>query len=96
MCCQDIEARRARDLERFHRRTAERRAGGLCLKCGKQPPADGRARVMQNIEDGLTENPSDQQPSGRASSPSCTSPTTSAAGHPERHGHQCHPGRGSA
>ena len=42
MCCQDIEARRARDLERFHRRTAERRARGLCLKCGKCPPATGR------------------------------------------------------
>ena len=42
MCCQDIEARRARDLERFHRRTAARRARGLCLKCGKCPPADGR------------------------------------------------------
>ena len=42
MCSQDIEARRARDLARFHRRTAERRARGLCLKCGKCPPADGR------------------------------------------------------
>ena len=42
MCSHDLEARRARDLERFHRRTAERRARGLCLKCGKCPPADGR------------------------------------------------------
>ena len=43
MCDHDLEARRARDLERFHRRTAERRAKGLCLKCGKQPPAAGRS-----------------------------------------------------
>ena len=42
MCSHDIEARRARDLERYHRRTAERRAMGLCPKCGKQPPATGR------------------------------------------------------
>ena len=39
MADQDLEIRRARDLERYHRRTAERRAQGLCLKCGKQPPA---------------------------------------------------------
>ena len=38
MCEQDIEARRARDLERYHRRAAERKAQGLCPKCGKQPP----------------------------------------------------------
>ena len=44
MCDQDIEARRARDLERYHRRTAERRAHGLCLKCGKRPPAPHRSQ----------------------------------------------------
>ena len=44
MCDQDIEARRARDLERYHRRTAERRAKGLCLKCGKRPPAPHRSQ----------------------------------------------------
>ena len=38
MCDQDIERRRARDLERYHRRTAERVARGLCPKCGKRPP----------------------------------------------------------
>ena len=42
MCDHDLEARRARDLERYHRRTAERRAKGLCLKCGKRPPAAER------------------------------------------------------
>ena len=42
MAYQDIEARRANDLERYHRRTAERIAQGLCPKCGKQPPASGR------------------------------------------------------
>ena len=31
---EDIELRRKRDLERYHRQTAERRAKGLCLKCG--------------------------------------------------------------
>ena len=44
MCEQDIAARRARDLERYHRRTAERRAQGLCLKCGKRPPAPHRSQ----------------------------------------------------
>ena len=41
---QNIETRRARDLERYHRRTAERRAKGLCLKCGKRPPAPHRSQ----------------------------------------------------
>ena len=44
MTNEDIEARRARDLERYHRRTAERRAKGLCLKCGKRPPAPHRSQ----------------------------------------------------
>ena len=44
MCEVDIEARRARDLERYHRRTAERRAQRLCLKCGKRPPAPHRSQ----------------------------------------------------
>ena len=44
MCDHDIEARRTRDLERYHRRTAERRAQGLCLKCGKRPPAPHRSQ----------------------------------------------------
>ena len=51
MCDQDIEAaRRARDLERYHRRTAERRAKGLCLKCGKRPPAPHRSQCEPCIE----------------------------------------------
>ncbi len=44
MCEQDIAARRARDLERYHRRTAERRAQGLCVRCGKRPPAPHRSQ----------------------------------------------------
>ena len=44
MCDHELQARRARDLERYHRCTAERRAKGLCLKCGKQPPAPERTR----------------------------------------------------
>ena len=39
-----LPARRARDLERYHRRTAERKAKGLCLKCGKRPPAPHRSQ----------------------------------------------------
>ena len=35
-------ARRARDLERYHRRTAERVAQGPCPKCGNQPPVPGQ------------------------------------------------------
>ena len=44
MCDQDIQASRARDLERYHRRTAQRRTKGLCLKCGKRPPAPHRSQ----------------------------------------------------
>lgn len=36
---QDIATRRARDLECHHRRIAQRRAKGFCLKCGKRLPA---------------------------------------------------------
>ena len=41
---EDIELRRKRDLERYHRQTAERRARGLCLTCGKRPPAPHRSQ----------------------------------------------------
>ncbi len=41
---QDIEARRARDLERWHRRAAERTALGLCVKCGRRPPEPERSQ----------------------------------------------------
>ncbi len=44
MCDHDLEARRALDLERYHQRTEDRRARGLCLKCGKRPPAPERTR----------------------------------------------------
>ena len=40
----DIETRRARDRERYHRQTAERRARGLCVTCGKRPPTPERTR----------------------------------------------------
>ena len=39
-----IERQRARDLARYHRRTAERIAQGLCPKCGKRPPAPERSQ----------------------------------------------------
>jgi len=44
MTVQDIEIRRARDLEPYHRQTAERRALGLCVKCGKRPPEPERSQ----------------------------------------------------
>ena len=51
MCDHDLDAaRRARDLERYHRRVAERRAQGLCLKCGKRPPAPHRTQCAPCIE----------------------------------------------
>ena len=40
----DIELRRKRDMERYYRQTAERRANGMCVKCGKRPPTPGRTR----------------------------------------------------
>ncbi len=43
MAYRDPETGRARDRERFARRTAERRAAGLCPRCGERPPAPGRS-----------------------------------------------------
>ena len=40
---QDIETRRAQDLKRWHRRVAERRASGTCIRCGKRPPQPDRS-----------------------------------------------------
>ena len=42
MAYKDIEVQRARDRERFRKRTAERIAAGLCPLCGDRPPAPGR------------------------------------------------------
>ncbi len=42
MAYRDLEVGRARDRERFARRTAEWRAAGLCARCGQRPPAPGR------------------------------------------------------
>ena len=42
MAYRDIEKRRTNDLARFHRRNEARRAAGLCLNCGKIPPAPER------------------------------------------------------
>ena len=47
---QDIATRRARDLERYHRRVAERKTRGLCLKCGTRPPAPHRSQCEPCIE----------------------------------------------
>ena len=43
MAYRDPEVRRARDRERFQRRTAERIARGLCPKCGERPPEPDRS-----------------------------------------------------
>ena len=40
MAC-DVETRKLRDRERIKKRTAGRRARGLCPRCGDCPPADG-------------------------------------------------------
>ncbi len=39
----DSAIRRARDRERFRKRTAQRSAKGLCPRCGLTPPAPGRS-----------------------------------------------------
>ncbi len=39
----DPETRRKFDRERHRRRVAERRAQGLCIKCGRRRPASGRS-----------------------------------------------------
>ena len=41
---EDIEAKRAHERARWHRRAEDRKAKGLCLACGKHPPAQGRTR----------------------------------------------------
>ena len=50
MACRDIAERRRRNLERFHQRTAERRAAGLCVKCGKAGPAPKRSLCEPCLE----------------------------------------------
>ncbi len=42
MTYRNLEEGRARDRERFRRRTAERIAHGLCPNCGKAPPEPER------------------------------------------------------
>ena len=43
MAYRDPEVGRARDLECYRRRTAERCALGLCPRCGERPPAPERS-----------------------------------------------------
>ena len=50
MAYRDIEKRRSNDLARFHRRNEARRAAGLCLKCGKGPPAPERTLCEPCLE----------------------------------------------
>ena len=44
MTGQDIETLRAQYRDSYRRKTDERRAKGLCVKCGKRPPTPGRTR----------------------------------------------------
>ena len=46
----DIAKKRRRNLERFHQRSEERRAAGLCLKCGKSEPAPDRTLCEPCLE----------------------------------------------
>ena len=51
MCEQeDVKARRARDLERWHRRSEARRESGLCQSCGRAKVAPGRTRCEPCLE----------------------------------------------
>ena len=53
MIQQDIATRRARDLERYHRRVAERRAKGLCLSdsatSGQNSPTATRPALNETL-----------------------------------------------
>ncbi len=51
MCEQeDVKARRARDLERWRRRSEARRESGLCQSCGRAQAAPGRTRCEPCLE----------------------------------------------
>ena len=43
MAYADPDITKARDRERFRKRTAARKAADLCPRCGHRPPADGRS-----------------------------------------------------
>ena len=43
MAYADPETGKVRDRERFRKRTAARKAAGLCPRCGRRPPAPGRS-----------------------------------------------------
>ena len=48
----DPEEGRRKERERHRRRAAERRALGMCPKCGKHPPAPGRSMCESCLEKG--------------------------------------------
>ena len=50
----DPEAKRVYERERHRRRVADRRAQGLCIKCGKTSPAPGRSLCEPCGERGRT------------------------------------------
>ena len=50
MAYRDIEARRRNDRARFHRRSAARKAAGLCLRCGKTEPEPERTLCEPCLE----------------------------------------------
>ena len=48
----DLETGRKKERERHRKRVAERRAKGLCPKCGKHPPASERSLCASCLERG--------------------------------------------
>ena len=48
----DPEEARRKERERHRRRSAERRAMGLCPKCGRRPPVPGRSMCESCLERG--------------------------------------------
>ena len=50
MAYKDPEVGKSRDRERFRKRTAERRAAGLCPRCGSRRPAAGRSLCEPCVE----------------------------------------------
>ena len=86
MCEQeDVKARRARDRERWHRRSEARRARNVCQSCGRQEPAPGRTRCEPCLEkrriaiaNGITSGRPPGSPPGCAPGAASVSPPRTA------------------
>ena len=86
MAYADPQRRRAFDRQRSRRRTAERQAQGLCPRCGRQPPAPGRAlcdpcaEKRRIVRTGHAPRNAARPGSGGYGTPSPGRPSTSAHG----------------